>query len=113
TANERRPVGDRFLAHRNRQIFTGGQHRRRRADGADRRHVNVLSRKRDQRTRGTGVGIDKRVSRGLQPVQDVRDLFGGVQPSAISIHFENDRGALRYLRLWSSGGGTLPEMAKS
>ena len=48
-ADQRRPVGNRFLARGQRKIFASWQYRRGRADRAHRRHVNVLRGQSDQR----------------------------------------------------------------
>ena len=100
TPNERGPVGKGLVAFCARKIFAGRKDRRRRADSADGRHVDVPRGKRDERARGTGVRVDKGVGRNGGVVEHAGDFRGAVEASAVGVHFKNDparAGALRGL----------------
>ena len=99
-ADQRRPVGDRLVLLRRRQIFAGRKNGRGRPNRADRRHVNMLGGKRDERAGRAGVGIDVGVSRDRGVIQNAGDFFRRIEPATIRVHVEDNRrgaGAFRCL----------------
>ena len=74
------------------------QNGRSRPDRADRRHVNVTRGERDERAGRSGVGVDEGVGRDGGVIEELGDFLRGIEPAAVSVHFENDRGGARGLR---------------
>ena len=46
----------------------------------------------DERARRTGVGIDESVSRNGCVIENLGDLFRAIEPAAVCVHLENNRG---------------------
>src|SRR4029077_2664214 len=90
--DKRRPVRNRLLLGGCRKIFTGGKNRRRGANGAYRRHKNVLRGDGDNRASRSSVGIDEGVSRDLSLIERVHDISRRIQPAAVRVHVKNDGG---------------------
>ena len=90
--NERRPIRNRLLPGGGGKIFARGQNRGRGADGAHRRHVNVLCCDGDERTGRASVCVDKCVRGDFRLIERVHDIRRAIQSPTIRIHLEDDRG---------------------
>ena len=65
-----------------------------RANGAYRRHVNVLRGDDNERAGGSCVCVDERVGRDFDLVERVYDLGRCVEAAAVRVHVENDGGSV-------------------
>ena len=112
-ADQGGPIGDRFVARGDAQIFAGGFDRRGGADGAHGRHVNVLGGESDEGAGGTGVGVDEGVGRNVGAVEQLGDFLRAIEPAAVGVHLENDRRPrLCFPPPSRSGGGTGTSAAR-
>ena len=90
--DKRRPIRNRLLLGGCRKIFTGRKNRCRGANGAHRRHKNVLRGDSDNRARRSSVCINEGASRNLSLIERIHDISRRIQPTAVRVHVKNDGG---------------------